>query len=333
MTDMLKAKGLEKRTALGLGSRMNKLEGSGKMNLAYLLMLVPGIVLLLVFNYLPMAGMLFAFKRMKFFSDSLIVNFMESNWVGFKNFEYFFKTPDAWRVTRNTVGYNLVFILLGLVLAVAVAVALNEITSKRLSKFYQTSLLLPYFLSWVVVGYLVYAFLNESYGFMNRTILPALGINNMMWYSNPKPWPYIIIFLNMWKNVGYNAVVYIAAISGIDPSYYEAASIDGASKWQKIWNITIPHITPLMIILLILATGRIIRQDFGLFYFSTMNLGEGILKPTADVLDTYVYDALRKTGNIGMSTAAGFYQSIVGLIMVFLSNAVVRKIDKDNSLF
>jgi putative aldouronate transport system permease protein len=168
---------------------------------------------------------------------------------------------------------------------------------------------------------------------VNRSILPALGLDNVMWYSNPKPWPFILIFLNMWKNVGYNAVVYIAAISGIDPSYYEAASIDGASRWQKIWNITIPHITPLMIILLILATGKIIRQDFGLFYFSTMNLGEGILKPTADVLDTYVFDALRNTGNIGMSTAAGFYQSIVGLVMVFISNAIVSKVDKESSLF
>jgi putative aldouronate transport system permease protein len=333
MIDMLSEKGLEKNSALSVSSRLNKMKGSGKMNLSYLLMLVPGIILLLVFNYLPMAGMLFAFKRMKFFSDSLITNFLESDWVGFKNFEYFFKTPDAWRVTRNTVGYNLVFIFLGLVLAVAIAVALNEITSKRLSKLYQTSLLLPYFLSWVVVGYLVYAFLNESYGFMNNTILPSLGLDDVMWYSNPQPWPVILIFLNMWKNVGYNAVVYIAAISAIDQSYYEAASIDGANRWQKIWNITIPHITPLMIILLILATGRIIRQDFGLFYFSTMNLGEGILKPTADVLDTYVYDALRNTGNIGMSTAAGFYQSIVGLVMVFISNAVVSKIDKENSLF
>lgn len=314
-------------------SRTGMFKGSVQMNLAYLCMVVPGVVLLLLFNYLPMAGMLFSFKRMKFYSDSLLENFIKSEWVGFKNFEYFFKTPDAWRVTRNTVGYNIIFIVLGLIFAVATAIALNEITNKRLSKFYQTSMLLPYFLSWVVVGYLVYSFLNESYGFMNRSILPALGMEPTVWYSNPKPWPYIIVFLNLWKNVGYNAVVYIAAISSIDPSYYEAASMDGASKWQQIRHITIPHIVPLMTILTILAVGRIIRQDFGLFYFSTMNLGEGILKPTADVLDTYVYDSLRKTGNIGMSTAAGFYQSIIGLIMVYVSNRIVRRIDSENALF
>lgn len=299
----------------------------------YLLMLLPGVLLMLVFNYLPMVGLLISFKRMRWYSDNLFINFIESEWVGLKNFEYFFKTPDAWRVTRNTIGYNIVFIILGLVLAVAVAIALTEIKNSKLSKFYQTALILPYFISWVIVSYLVYSFLNEQYGFMNRVILPFLGMEETMWYTNTKPWPFIIVFLNMWKNTGYSAVVYIAAISGINKSYYEAASIDGANKWQKIWNITIPHLVPLMTILTILAVGRIIRQDFGLFYFSTLDLGQGVLKPVADVLDTYVYDALRKTGNIGMSTAAGFYQSIVGLIMVYISNHIVSKVDSDNALF
>jgi putative aldouronate transport system permease protein len=229
--------------------------------------------------------------------------------------------------------YNLVFIVLGLVLAVAIAIALNELRNKKLSKIYQTSMMLPYFLSYVVVSYIVYAFLNEQYGIVNRVILPALGKDSVMWYTENKYWPYILVILNCWKGIGYNAVVYIAAIAGIDKEMYEAADIDGATKWQQIRHITIPQLTPLMTILTILAVGRIFRGDFGLFYFTTINLGNGNLKPSADVLDTYIYDVLRTSANIGMSTAASFYQSIVGFVLVFISNHIIRKVDNENSLF
>lgn len=302
-------------------------------NKVFLFMVLPGAILLFIFNYLPMAGVMMSFKKMKLFSDSIITNFIESKWVGFKNFEYLFTTSGAWKATRNTVLYNLVFIVLGLVLAVAVAIALNEIRNKRLSKVYQTTMMLPYFLSYVVVSYIVYAVLNEQYGIVNRTIMPAMGKEPVMWYTETKYWPYILIILNAWKGIGYNAVVYIAAIAGIDKELYEAASIDGATKWQQIRHITLPQLKPLMSILTILAIGRIFRGDFGLFYFTTMNLGNGTLKPVADVLDTYIYDVLRTSANIGMSTAASFYQSIVGFILVFASNKIIKKVDEESSLF
>lgn len=302
-------------------------------NKVFLFMLLPGTILLLIFNYLPMVGVLMSFKRMKLFSDSILKNFMDSKWVGFQNFEYLFKTSGAWNATKNTVLYNGVFIILGLVLSVAVAIALNEISSKRLSKIYQTSMMLPYFLSYVVVSYIVYAFLNEQYGIVNRVILPMLGKDPVMWYTENKYWPVILVLLNCWKGIGYNAVVYIAAIAGIDKEMYEAASIDGATKWQQIKNITIPQLTPLMTILTILAVGRIFRGDFGLFYFTTINLGNGNLKPSADVLDTYIYDILQNTGNTGMAAAASLYQSVVGFVLVLVSNFIVKKVDEDNSLF
>ena len=302
-------------------------------NKIYLLMLLPGSLLLLVFNYLPMLGVMMSFKRMRFYSSNIFVNFIQSKWIGFKNFEFFLNTPDAWRITRNTVGYNLAFIFLGLIFSVAFAIGLNEVVNKRLAKFYQTAMMLPYFLSWVVVSYVVYAFLNENYGLMNRIVLPFFKAQGIMWYTAQNYWPFILILLSLWKNVGYNAVVYIAAISGIDQEFYEAASIDGASKWQQMKNITLPHLVPLMTILTILAIGRIFRGDFGLFYFSTMELGRGNLKPVADVLDTYVYDALNTTGNIGMSTAAGLYQSVVGFVLVLISNYLVTKVNSENSMF
>jgi putative aldouronate transport system permease protein len=302
-------------------------------NKVFLLMLLPGSILLVIFSYLPMLGVLMAFKRMKLYSPSIITNFMESKWMGFKNFEYLFTTSGAWNATKNTVVYNLLFIVLGLVLSVGVAIALNEITYKKLSKLYQTAMLLPYFLSYVVVSYVVYAFLNEQYGIVNRIVLPALGKQPIMWYVENKYWPYILVLLNCWKGIGYSAVVYIAAMAGIDKELYEAASIDGASKWQQIKSITLPQLTPLMTILTILAVGRIFRGDFGLFYFTTINLGNGNLKPAADVLDTYIYDVLQNSGNTGMAAAASLYQSVVGFVLVLFSNFVVSKIDDENSLF
>lgn len=301
-------------------------------NIAFLLMLLPGTILLLIFSYLPMPGVIIAFKKMKFFSPSIITNIVDSKWMGVKNFEFLFNTPDAWRITRNTVGYNIIFIVTVTILSVAFAIMLNEITSKKLSKVYQTTMMLPYFLSWVVVSYIVYAFFNETYGIVNKVILPAMGKSEIMWYTNIKAWPGIIIFLNAWKNIGYSAVVYIAAMSGIDQELYEAASIDGASKLQQIKSITLPHLTPLVTILTILAVGRIFQGDFGLFYFATMSQGHGVLKETTDVINTYTYDVLNN-GNIGMAAAASLYQSCVGFVLVLAANFAVSKINKENSLF
>lgn len=297
-------------------------------NRAFLLMVLPGVAALIAFNYLPMFGIVIAFKNINYTKGIL-----NSDWVGLKNFEFFIKTPDALLITRNTVLYNLSFIILGLVASVTCAILLNEVVSNRLRKFYQSALFLPYFVSWMVVSYLVYAFLNADYGFVNRIALSLFGLKAGDWYSKLSVWPFFIVFLNLWKFTGYNSIIYFASIMNIDPELYEAAEVDGASKLQQIFKITVPHLVPIMTILTILAVGRIFNADFGLFYQTTMKLGNGILKPVANVLDTYVYDSLINIGDLGMASAASLYQSVIGFVVVLAANAIVKKIDRDNSLF
>ncbi|MBR2568136.1 MAG: sugar ABC transporter permease, partial [Paenibacillus sp.] len=255
---------------------------------------------------------------------------MQSEWVGFKNFEYLFSTNDAYIITRNTILYNVVFIILGLVCAVAMAIILSEIVNKRLAKVYQTGMFLPHFLSWVIVGYFTFSFLSVDKGVLNQ-FLVWIGQDPVSWYSESKYWPYILVFLNLWKGIGYSSVVYLAAIVGIDKTYYEAAMIDGANKWQQIRHITIPSISTLMTILTLLAVGRIFYADFGLFY--QIPRDSGPLYSVTNVIDTYVYRGLKVTGDISMSTAAGLYQSFVGFILVMTSNWIVRKFNKENALF
>jgi ABC-type polysaccharide transport system, permease component len=290
------------------------------------LMMLPGLVYLLINNYLPMLGIVIAFKNINFTKGIL-----KSDWIGFENFEYLFKTSDAFDITRNTILYNFAFIIINLFVAISLAILLNEIKKRNLSRFFQSVILLPYLISMVIIGYLVFAMLSMETGFLNKTILPILGIDEVLWYSEPKYWPVILTLVNTWKNAGYLCVIYYAAIIGIDKEYYEAAIIDGASKWQQIKSITIPLITQVIIIMTLLQIGRIFYADFGLFY--QVPLDAGTLQSTTNVIDTYVYRGLMNIGDIGMSSAAGVYQSVVGFILVFLSNLVVRKIDKDNALF
>ncbi len=299
-------------------------------NKAWLLMVLPGTLWLLIFSYLPMFGNILAFKDFKISSGGFIESLINSKWVGFDNFEFLFTSGDAWRITRNTILYNLVFIVLGLVFAVTVAITLSELANKKLRKVYQTAMLFPHFLSWVIVSYFVFSFLSFDKGMMN-SILSVFGVDPINWYSEPDKWPFILVFMNVWKGVGYGSIVYLAAIIGIDRTYYEAATIDGASKWQQIKNITIPLIVPLMIILTIMAIGGIFRSDFGLFYQVPKN--SAILYPVTDVLDTYIYKGLMNMGNIGMSTAAGLYQSVVGFILILATNFAVSKIDPEYGLF
>ncbi len=287
---------------------------------------LPGVLFVIIFSYLPMFGIIVAFKDLRY-----DLGFFKSKWVGFKNFEFFMKTPYAWQMTRNTILYNLTFIILGLIIPVACAIILTELHNKRLSKIYQSVVFLPYFLSWIVVSYLAYSMLSIENGFINKSILTPLGIQPIEWYAEPKYWPFILVFFQLWKYTGYNIVVYLAAITGIDPEYYEAASIDGASKWQQIWHITVPMLQTLMIILTLLAVGRIFNADFGLFYNVPRN--SGTLQPATQVIDTYVYTALRNTSDIGMASAAGTYQAVVGCITVFTANMIVRKINKESALF
>lgn len=293
-------------------------------------MLLPGIFVLIINNYIPMLGIVIAFKRYRF-SENFFNSLLKSEWVGFSNFDFFFRTPNAFVITRNTLLYNLVFILLGLLIPVFFAIALNEIRNKMLAKVYQSFMFLPYFLSWIIVSYLAYSMLSRDEGFINRSILLPLGINPVNWYFEPAYWPFILGFFQIWKYTGYNVVVYLAAISGIDSEYYEAAAIDGASRWQQVQSITLPMLQPLMIIMTLLAVGRIFNADFGLFYNVPKN--SGALYSVTDVIDTYVFKALRNSNNVGMAAAAGCYQAVVGCITVFTANYIVRKIDADKALF
>lgn len=290
------------------------------------IMMLPGLIYLIINNYLPLFGLSIAFKDVNYQKG-----IWNSDWIGFRNFEYLFKTSDAWLITRNTLLYNAVFIILGLIVSIGIAILLNEIRNKFMARFYQSVIILPFLISIIIVSYLVYAMFSVNTGMVNNTILPALGLDPVSWYSEPKYWPYILTFVHVWKGAGYSCIVYLAAIIGIDPEYYEAAKLDGASKWMQIRKITLPMIMPVIVILTLLAIGRIFYSDFGLFYQVPMN--SGALYSTTNVIDTYVFRGLMQLGDIGMSSAAGFYQSLVGFVLVLGSNYIVRKIDKDNALF
>ena len=258
------------------------------------LMMLPGMMYIIVNNYIPMAGIRIAFKQYNYAKG-----IADSKFVGLKNFEFLFKTKDAWTITRNTLCYNIVFIALGIVMAVFVAILLNEIAATRLEKFYQTIILIPYLISMVIVSYLVYAFLNAETGFINNSILQPLGIDPISWYSSPQYWPVILTIVNLWKNFGYTSIIYFATLVGIDRSYYEAAAIDGASRWQQITKITLPALKPTIITLTLMNIGRIFYSDFGLFYQVPMN--SGLLLDVTNTIDTYVYRGLFASNNIGMA--------------------------------
>lgn len=293
-------------------------------NFELLLLTLPGILYFFIFHYLPMFGVIIAFKNYKY-----NLGILGSKWVGFRNFEFFFTSQDALRITRNTVGYGAAFIVTGIVFGVIIALLLFEIKSRLATKIYQTTMILPHFLSWVIVGYITYILLNPISGVFNQ-ILVFFGSEPIQWYSNPKYWPYILTLSNIWKGVGMGSIIYYAALMGIDASLYEAATIDGANKWQQTWNISIPSLAPLMTILSILAIGNLFRGDFGLFYSLPMDVG--VLYPTTDVIDTYVYRGLR-TGDISITSAVGLFQSVVGLGLVVTTNLIVKRINPENSLF
>ena len=290
------------------------------------LMMLPALLYLLINNYIPMAGMVIAFKKLNFAKGILA-----SPWAGLKNFKFLFASKDAWIITRNTLLYNVAFILVNMVVGIAIAILITEVRNTKLKKIYQSAILLPFLMSMVILSYIVYALLSAENGLVNNSVLPLFHIDPIQWYQKPKYWPAILIIANCWKGVGYGCLIYIASLIGIDPSFYEAARLDGASKWQEITKITLPSLVPTIITLLLLSIGRIFYSDFGLFYQVPMN--SGVLFPTTNVIDTYVYRALIEQGNISMSSAAGVYQSLVGFCVVMLSNWIVRKVDKDQALF
>lgn len=295
---------------------------------ALLLMTLPALLYLLINNYLPMFGIMIAFKDINFSSNHWL---LDSPWVGFNNFRYLFATEDAVTITRNTLLYNAVFILLGTVLAVGVAILLNEVKREVVKRFYQAILLLPFLISMVIVAYLGLAFMNVDNGFLNRHVLPLFGADPISWYSEPKYWPYILTVINLWKGVGYSSIIFFAAVVGIDKEYYEAATIDGASRWEQLRTITVPLIMPVVTLMTILAIGRIFYSDFGLFYQVPLNSGP--LQPTTDTIDTYVFRGLMTLGDYGMSSAAALYQSFVGFVLVILTNYIVKRRNREQALF
>jgi putative aldouronate transport system permease protein len=288
-------------------------------------MTLPALALVLIFNYIPIFGIFMAFKQGKNSHE-----LFGGRWVGLDNFKFFFESQDAARITVNTISMNAMFIIATLVFAVLLALLLNEIRSRRTVKMYQSIMMLPYFLSWVIVGFLTYAFLNVDYGLVNNILL-GLKMQPINWYAEPDRWPTILVIVNTIKSAGYYSVIYYAGIMGISEDLYEAAKIDGANRIQQMTKITIPLITPLICIMTLLQVGKIFYADFGLFYYLPRETG--VLFKTTDVIDTYAYRALRVLGNTGMSAAIGLFQSVVGFILVISSNFIVKKINPENSLF
>lgn len=299
--------------------------GKHKKYMPLYFMLLPGTLYLLINNYMPMAGIVVAFKNYNYQKG-----IFGSDWNGIKNFKFLFKTKDAFTITRNTICYNLAFIVTGTVLAITVAIILGELKARIAKKIYQTVILLPFMISIVVVSYIVYGLLSSEYGMLNH-ILRGWEKERISWYSTPKYWPVILIVVNQWKNLGYNTVLYYATLMGIDISYYEAAVVDGASRWQRIRYITIPSLLPTVSILTLMSISKIFYSDFGLFYQVPMNSGP--LIDVTNTIDTYVYRGLIETSNIGMSAAAGVYQSVVGFILVLGANWLVGRFDQDSTLF
>ncbi|WP_248926290.1 ABC transporter permease [Paenibacillus hamazuiensis] len=286
---------------------------------------LPVLVLVLLFNYVPMFGIILAFKNYRF-----DLGILGSEWVGLKNFAFFFTSNQAWVITRNTLGYNLMFIISVLAASVLFAILLNEVRQRFLLKWYQTAMFFPYYLSWVVVGFIFYAFLENDMGLIN-SFLKSIGQKPVAWYTETKYWPYILLLSNIWKQAGYSTLIYYAGIIAIDKEYYEAAAIDGATKLQIIRRIVLPLLSPLIIIMVLLQIGRIFYADFGMFYFVPRDIG--LLYNVTEVIDTYVFRSLRFTGDIGLSAAAGLYQSLVGFVLILLANGLVKRYSKDNALF
>ncbi len=295
-----------------------------KRNLPLYLMLIPGLLALIANNYLPMGGLLLAFKDYNYAKG-----FMGSDWVGLGNFEYLFSSDQAFVITRNTLLYNMAFILISVTVALALAIGLAELRNQKLAKVYQSIFFLPYFLSWVVVSYLVFSLLSVDMGALNG-LMKDWGFDPVNWYTEPAVWPFILVIVNTWKWTGYDSIIYLAAIVSIDKSMYEAAAVDGASRWQQIRHITIPTISPVITILTLLKVGRIFYGDFGLFWNIPKNMG--VLYNVTNVIDTYVYRALTQSGDIGMAAASGMYQAVVGFTLVVVSNYIVRRIDPDQAL-
>lgn len=283
------------------------------------------VFLLFLFHYIPLVGIILAFKNYRY-----DLGIFGSPWVGFKNFEFFFKTDTFLTITRNTLLLNGMFIFLIIICSVALAVTLYRINSRKATKVYQTILITPHFVSWVIAAYIIYAFLNPAYGILNN-FLPKIGMAPVDWYAAPKAWPAILAVAYIWKHIGLDCVIYYAALMGMDSSLIEAAAVDGATRWQQTRHVIIPQLTILLVIQTILKIGGIFRADFGMFYQLTRDVGE--LYSTTDVIDTFIFRTMRVVGNMSMGTAVGLLQSFVGFCLVMITNWASKKVDEDYGLF
>lgn len=304
---------------------LHRVQQNISRNAMLLTFTLPVMMYLFLFHYLPMFGVVLAFKDYRY--DKGIFG---SKWVGLTNFVSFFKTDAAWSITRNTILYNLLFIAIGTLVSVLLALLLNEIRQRTMIKFYQTTMFYPHFLSWVVVAFIGYAFFSSGYGLLNQW-LGRIGLQSVDWYLEPKWWPFILVFAAIWKYTGFSTLINYAALLGIDQSYYEAAEIDGASKLQRAWHISIPFLKPVLIIQFLLSIGRIFNADFGLFYQVPMN--SVLLNDTTQVIDTFIFHALIDRADIGIGAAVGLFQSSVGLVIVLVTNTIIRKLRPEDSLF
>lgn len=307
-------------------TKPDKKKSGGKLQSKQLyLMLIPALTLMIMFNYMPMVGLVLAFKKINYRQNIFL-----SPWNGLDNFKFMLHSPEMLEAIRNTLLYNIVFIFVGMIMAIALALLLDLVVGKKRKKLYQTVMIMPHFLSWVIISYIVYAFLSMGSGYINNSILPAMGIDPINWYNEAKYWPVILIICYFWKDWGYSSVIYSAALSGVDTSLYEAADVDGASIWQKLINITLPSIKPLIVTMFILKLGSVLSTDMGLFYQVPLNQPE--LYSTTNVLSTYTYNMMMgsSAGSMGMASATSFIQSVVGFLMVIGANKLVKLLDKES---
>lgn len=304
--------------------RKNRALSDLKRSLPFLTLALPGAIVLILFRLVPLFGIVLPFK-----DYNPMLGFFKSDWAGVKNFEFLFRSKDVLTATRNTLFYNGVGIIVGIIVGVGIALLLFELSNKFV-KIYQTILYLPHFISMVVVAFIVKGLLDMDYGIFNKIIV-YFGGEKLLWYNDPKYWYWIIPILSVWKTLGNNSLMYYAALIGISPELYESARIDGAGKLKQVWYISIPMIKNIIIVLFILHVGKIMYGDFGLFYNVPLNIG--LLYPATDILDTYVYRALMTLGDIGMSSAAAFYQAVIGFILVIVSNTIAKKVDPESGMF
>ncbi len=309
----------------GIGNFLASLVYDARRNRVLLLMCVPALIVVFIISYMPMPGIVLAFKNYR-----VAKGIWGSDWVGLNNFQFLLTSGIAWEIIRNTVVLNALFIIAAQVCSLTMSLLMNEIYHTYFAKLYQSILFFPHFVSWVLVGFFTFAFLNSDTGYVNA-LLKSLGQNSVNWYASPQYWYAILVFLSIWKGLGYFTIIYLAGMLNINPEYYEAARIDGASRLQEARYISLPLIQPLVIINVLLAIGRIFFANFDFIWNVTRD--SSMLLPTVNVIDTFVYRSLASVGNFNLASAAGFFQAVMGLILVLFANALVRRINREQALF